>query len=346
MSTSEARVASPEQVKGKALRLALLCVLGAALILMAALAYQTLFTKSITIAVDGEELTMTVKAWTVGEALDLAGVVLEEGDLVIPEAARFLREGELIQVVRGKRVVLHVDGERLELSVPGENVRDVLVHAGVRMGPLDRVEPVRETPLENGLEIRVIRVTQEEVVEEEPIPYRTLRWADPYLTRGEQRIVREGREGLLRSVVLVTYENGEVAHRNVLSREVVVEPIDQIIGEGSREALQVLQTPSGTYRYTKVIELEATAYYPGPESTDQWADGYTYTGLRAGYGVVAVDPNVIPLGTRLYIPGYGEAIAGDIGGAIKGYRIDLGFDTYQEAINFGRKRVTAYILAD
>lgn len=346
MSTSEARVASPEQVKGRALRLAMLSVLGVALIFGVALAYQAWYTKSVTIAVDGEELTLTVKAWTVKEALDLAGVALAEGDLVIPEASHYLREGEFIQVVRGKRVVLYVDGERLELSVPGENVRDVLVHAGVRMGSLDRVEPVRETPLENGLEITVIRVTQEEVIEEEPIPYRTQRWRDPYLTRGEQRIVREGREGLLRTVVLVTYENGEVAHRRVLSREVVVEPVDEIIGEGSREALQVLQTPTGSYRYTQVIELEATAYYPGPESTDQWADGYTYTGLRAGYGVVAVDPTVIPLGTRLYIPGYGEAIAGDIGGAIKGYRIDLGYDTYQEAINFGRRRVTAYILAD
>ena len=120
----------------------------------------------------------------------------------------------------------------------------------------------------------------------------------------------------------------------------------EIVGIGTREALQVLQTPTATYRYTEVIELEATAYYPGPESTDEWADGYTFTGLRAGYGVVAVDPSVIPLGTRLYIPGYGEAIAADIGGAIKGYRIDLGFETYQEAINYGRKRVKAYILAD
>lgn len=346
MSTGEARVTSTEQVKGRALPLWLLLLLGAVLISSVVLAYQAWAVKHVTIAVDGEEIALTVKAWTVGQALQLAGVELEEGDLVVPQAGAFLSAGEAIQVIRGKRVVLHVDGERLELSVPGETVRDVLVHAGVRMGSLDRVEPVRGTELHNGLEIRVIRVTQEEIEEDEPIPFRTLRWAEPHLAKGEQRIVRQGKEGLLRTRVLVTYENGEVAHRRVLSREVVEEAIDEIVGIGTREALQVLQTPTATYRYTEVIELEATAYYPGPESTDEWADGYTFTGLRAGYGVVAVDPSVIPLGTRLYIPGYGEAIAADIGGAIKGYRIDLGFETYQEAINYGRKRVKAYILAD
>jgi len=90
--------------------------------------------------------------------------------------------------------------------------------------------------------------------------------------------------------------------------------------------------------------MVATAYYPGPESTGKSADGITATGMRAGHGVVAVDPRVIPLGTRLYIPGYGLAVAGDVGGAIKGLRIDLGFSTLREALHFGRRRVTVYVL--
>ena len=140
-------------------------------------------------------------------------------------------------------------------------------------------------------------------------------------------------------------KTASLAHRQVLSTEVIEEPVAEIIGKGTREALAVLETATGTYRYVDVLDMEATAYYPGPESTDEWADGYTYTGVRAGKGVVAVDPTVIPLGTRLYVPGYGEAIAADIGGAIKGYRIDLGFETYQEAIQYGRKKVKVYILA-
>jgi 3D (Asp-Asp-Asp) domain-containing protein len=94
--------------------------------------------------------------------------------------------------------------------------------------------------------------------------------------------------------------------------------------------------------------MVATAYDPGPVSTGkspgQRGYGITASGMRAGYGVVAVDPRVIPLGTRVYVPGYGAAVAGDTGSAIKGYRIDLGFATYGEAVNYGRRTVTVYVL--
>jgi 3D (Asp-Asp-Asp) domain-containing protein len=91
--------------------------------------------------------------------------------------------------------------------------------------------------------------------------------------------------------------------------------------------------------------MEATAYYPGPESCGIYArNGRTYTGKKAGFGTVAVDKRVIPLGTKLYIEGYGYAEATDIGGAIKGNRIDLCFETYREAEMFGRRKVKVYIL--
>ena len=97
-------------------------------------------------------------------------------------------------------------------------------------------------------------------------------------------------------------------------------------------------------RYKKVLEMEATAYSP-ENAKDSWGDPYsTAIGLKAGYGVVAVDPKVIPMRTRLYIEGYGYAIAGDTGGAIKGMRIDLGFDTEAEAVKFGRQTVKVFIL--
>ena len=83
--------------------------------------------------------------------------------------------------------------------------------------------------------------------------------------------------------------------------------------------------------------MEATAYSGG---------GTTASGMAAAVGRVAVDPRVIPLGTRLYIEGYGYAVAADTGGAIKGNRIDLFFETYDEAISFGRRKVTVYVLAD
>lgn len=294
---------------------------------------------------DDPPIALDVSGWTVAHALKSAGIVLQEGDELTPALSERIAPGSRVTIARGTRVTLRVDGEARELVVPHGTVKDALVRAGVRMGSLDRVVPVRETPLQDGMEIQVIRVTQQEVVETETIPYRTLRWAEPHLAKGEQRIVREGREGILETRVLLTFENGELAHRQVISTEVTLEPVAEIIGEGTREPAAVLETATGVYRYVDVLDMEATAYYPGPESTGEWADGYTFTGVRAGKGVVAVDPAIIPLGTRLYVPGYGEAIAADIGGAIKGYRIDLGFETYEEAIQYGRQKVKVYILA-
>jgi 3D (Asp-Asp-Asp) domain-containing protein len=90
--------------------------------------------------------------------------------------------------------------------------------------------------------------------------------------------------------------------------------------------------------------MEATAYDPGPISCGKYADGYTAIGMKAEKGVVAVDPRVIPMRTRLYVEGYGLAIAADTGGAIKGNRIDLCFPTYQEALRYGRRTVKVYLL--
>lgn len=97
---------------------------------------------------------------------------------------------------------------------------------------------------------------------------------------------------------------------------------------------------SGTPHYLYTLPMLATAY----TAEDEGCTGITYRGHVLQRGMVAVDPDVIPLGTRLYVPGYGEAVADDIGGAITGNHIDLAMDTIDEAFNWGRREVTVYIL--
>lgn len=93
-----------------------------------------------------------------------------------------------------------------------------------------------------------------------------------------------------------------------------------------------------SYRYA--VPMVATAY----TRYDEGCGDYTYRGNYLRRGLVAVDPDVIPLGTRLYIPGYGHAVADDIGGAIQGNRVDLAMDTLTEAYSFGIRNVTVYVL--
>lgn len=95
--------------------------------------------------------------------------------------------------------------------------------------------------------------------------------------------------------------------------------------------------------YSRVLDMTATAYGPGPLDNGKWNNA-TYLGGTVRKGVAAVDPSVIPMGSKLWIEGYGEAIAEDQGSAIKGNRIDLAFNTRQEALDFGIQNKKIYIL--
>ena len=132
--------------------------------------------------------------------------------------------------------------------------------------------------------------------------------------------------------------------------EVELEPIaeEPLTGDNYVEEVEPISTveyvEEPTYydepQYAAIMSMEATAYLP----TDGNGEGITATGIPATYGVAAVDPSVIPLGSRLYVPGYGEAIAADTGGAIYGYRIDLCMESYEEAMAFGRRVITVFVL--
>lgn len=124
----------------------------------------------------------------------------------------------------------------------------------------------------------------------------------------------------------------------VEAAEVDVNTVAEVVEEPERE--NIVETSYGAINYSNVMSMEATAYLP----TDGSGAGITATGIRATYGVVAVDPRIIPLGTKVYIPGYGVALAADTGGAIKGYKIDLCMETYKECMRFGRRNVTVYVL--
>ncbi|MEJ2183034.1 MAG: 3D domain-containing protein [Nitrospirota bacterium] len=94
------------------------------------------------------------------------------------------------------------------------------------------------------------------------------------------------------------------------------------------------------------VNVKATAYSNDPYSIDvaKWRDGLTATNTQARRGIAAADWRVFPPGTRLYIPGYGEATVEDRGGAVKGYHVDLFVDSYNEAIRWGNKDMEIYVL--
>ena len=145
----------------------------------------------------------------------------------------------------------------------------------------------------------------------------------------------------------VIYEDGVEVARELISTERVEDPVDELIEVGT---LSSVSTSRGSMYYTQHISAEATAYCSCTSCTGG-GSGLTASGIPVnrdpnGYSTVAVDPNVIPLGTKLYIPGYGLAIAADTGGAIKGNKVDLFHNSHSEALSFGRQSIEVYVLKD
>lgn len=237
-------------------------------------------------------------------------------------------------------IIVKADGSEQRVLTSQTTVGEALQDAGISLSPADYVIPSPNTKLRAGMIVRVVRVTEKVVVEEQPIGFKTRKQPTNALRVGLTQVVEEGQRGLKNVYYKVRYEDGVEKSRSVIRSEVVQQPKDRLILFGERGAL----ASRGWFVSRKVLIMHATAYDPSPRSCGRYASGRTSTGMRAGYGVVAVDPRVIKLGTKLYIEGYGFAIAGDRGSAIKGNRIDLGFDTYREAVRFGRRTVKVHIL--
>lgn len=122
---------------------------------------------------------------------------------------------------------------------------------------------------------------------------------------------------------------------------------DGIVGPATKKYLGISSTAvsrGGLINGSKTVSMIATGYDAGYKSNYPWYGAPSYIGLPLARGIIATDPNVIPMGTRLYVEGYGEGIAADQGNAIKGNRIDLFFDSFDEAMNWGIRTVKVTIL--
>jgi len=233
-----------------------------------------------------------------------------------------------IIIERARPVSVTADGRRITTRTMAATVRQLLAEVGVTLGPLDYTEPEGETPLTSDLAVRVIRVNEQIITESEAIPFKTVWQPDPNLDIDQRRVVQAGKNGTRKRQIRIIYENGQEVKR-VLDREWIdVEPTTQVIAYGTRIALHTVDTPDGPIQVWRTLRVYATYYTPASSGKPKGhpAYGITRTGIWATKGVIAVDPEVIRLHTKMYVPGYGFGAAEDTGGGIKGMHIDLAFD--------------------
>lgn len=276
------------------------------------------------VIVDGDtQREVRTTADTIGDALFEAGVTLFLADTVTPDLNTPPSEGMVVTVDRSRPVTITVDGESIETRVAGGTVADALAAAGVTLIGLDYTVPSESAAIVPGMSIRVIRVTEEVVVEQEPIPFQTVFQADASLELDQQQVVQTGQDGVLQRNIRVRYENGVEISRTEDAQFVAREPVNRVIAYGTAVVIRTLDTPEGPLQYWRVIRVHATSYHPAALG----GDNITATGATLTKGIVGADPDLLPYHTRIYVPGYGIGQIEDTGGPRRSSRwIDLGYD--------------------
>ena len=265
---------------------------------------------------------------TVGQALHEGRVLLYAGDRVYPDLNTLLAPGLHVRIQRGVPVSIAVDARVLRTRTLRPTVGEVLAELGVALVGKDYVEPALDAEIRPEMRIRVVRVVEKTVVEQEQIPFETDWVADASLELDHRRVDEAGHNGLRRRRYRAVYEDGQEVERYLEDDWSAREPETRRISYGTRIVVRTLDTPEGPIEYWRRIRVFLTSYTEATcgKSPGDPTYGITRLGWKMRHGIIAVDPQVIRLRSQLYVPGYGPGVAGDTGGLITGRHIDLGHD--------------------
>lgn len=322
----------------------LIAVAAICLVFITSFAYSAM-KKDITIEdIDGVKTISTFKN-TVEEVLEENDITVGLGDKLNVDMTTELIDGTSIKITRARRITIHCDGRETTLLTVAPDVQSVLKEAQIELGDKDKVIPGLDILLNGNTNVKVVRVEEKIIQEKMKMDFSNEIRKKEDMDKGLVNVIKQGAPGEKELSIKVVYEDGKESSREIVGEKILKQPVNGIIEEGTKTTLIASR---GQLTFVKAIKMVATAYDASFESCGKHPDhpqyGITYSGLRVRPGIVAVDPKVIPLGTWLYVEGYGEALAADIGGAIKGNRIDLYYESPEDVAKYGKKKVKVYIL--
>ncbi len=351
------QILTPFAVKRRGLLIRFLAVLLPTACLLVLLS-QTVFAQNTYMITDGDQIIYhTSFASDPEKVLDEAGFQLDEGDSFTTAAQNGVFD---ITVQRAATVTIDNCGEQMQVVSCDETAQELLSRLGIPTGGEYLVDIPLSTQITEDTSICVTHLVQNRETYTVDTPFGVTRVEDPYMPQGEQRLVSKGQAGQVLRTAEVTYRNAREQSRILTSETVLSEPVDQVIAVGTGELVgktdgmpvikdgYILLPTGEVLTYYKESTFTATAY----THKDAGCDTTTATGSTVRWGVVAVDPRVVPYGTRMFIVSksggyvYGLATAEDCGGAIIGKRVDLYMPTLREAFAFGRQDCTVYFLGD
>ena len=317
---------------------------------------QTAFAKTYVITDGDRVVTYTTFATDPEDVLDAAGVALDENDT-------YTTGGDsTITINRAQTVRISYHGEVMEIAASGETVGELLARLNLEVESGDVLSHTQDSAVYDGMELRVDAVVCRQETYTATLDHEVTYCNDASIPADSEEVLIEGKDGEVLCTAEVTYVNGVEIERKVLSQDVTISPVTEVIAVGTGDSIGATDPngmpiigdgyiilPTGeVLTYTHKDTVRATAY----THTDAGCDMITATGSTVHKGTVAVDPRFIPYGTRMFIVAndgsyvYGIAEAEDCGGAIKRDRMDLYFPTYEECIAFGWRTCTIYFLGN
>ena len=340
-------------VKRKSLFIRLAALVIPVVTMMALLA-PTVLAQTTYVITDGDQVKVyTTYATNPKAVLNQAGVELGEEDTYTTEPGDGVSQ---ITVQRSQLIKINNCGTTMEVTSYGESLEVLLNRIGVPVQSEYVVSMPLHTETYDGMEVTVDRIVNMEQTYTVDIPFETVYCYDPAMPEGQEEVLVAGTMGQMQKTASVEYTNAEQTQHVVLKETVVKQPVNRIVKVGTGTDLNsnapaigdgVIVTADGqvlTYSHTDTFR--ATAY----THTDAGCNMTTATGTTVRVGTVAIDPKVVPYGTRMFIVTndgkyiYGIATAEDCGGGVKGKEVDLYFETTKECFKFGVRRCTIYFL--
>ncbi|MBY9082581.1 DUF348 domain-containing protein [Paenibacillus sp. HN-1] len=348
---------------------ALAGVIGVAVALLIMLYVYSQSSKQITLVIDGQVRSLETREDLLGEALAAEMISLKPYDQLSAGLGDEISDGDQIIIKRAKEFTLTESGTTHTLYTTEDTVGQAIKNSGITLGTHDKIFPSLDSAITADTEVKVLRINKQVVQRTQNLPYRVIKTADPSLYVGDVRVAQAGKPGVMIQHIEKTYQDGKMVSMRMIGKEVQTVTKDKVIAVGTKAKPQpavakVSTIPTNTikqtsakisakssnvvtkagvdFEYKKIIKnVSMTAY----SSEEPGIGTRTASGTRVTEGrTIAVDPDVIPIGWWVYIEGLGFRRAEDTGGAIKGNKIDVYYDSLSHALNFGRKTRTVYVI--
>ncbi|MFL0584467.1 ubiquitin-like domain-containing protein [Solibacillus silvestris] len=299
--------------------------------------------KEVVISVDGNQSKVWTTENVVKNILEEANIEVTEHDLVSQSLDTEVGADNKIDIQKAFQLTL-VDGKKeRQVWSTSTTVANFLKQQEVQLGESDRVDRGLEEVITPNDKIAVVRVEKVTDVVEESVDFAIEKKNDSSLLKGKEKVVSEGKKGKVERTYSIVKENGKVVSKKLASEKVIKKPKIKVVSVGTK-VVTANVSRSSEPSSGKEFYVTATAYTPNCAG----CSGISAAGLNLRANpdmkVIAVDPKVIPLGTKVWVEGYGNAVAADTGGAIKGNKIDVLVPTTSKAKSWGRKKVRIKVL--